>query len=598
MSARYPLIWLKSPQGQLLMCEGLSICFYMRRSHAEVAQAVTRAVEIYLREVTRSVALGWYVDDEGGWRTTHASDWEALQPHSHEDREPGSHMLEPGEEPGPGHGYKVEYRGRRLDAAHPEAVSAVCFWLPTEHLAERGPEWLREVALKLAAPLPFSSGHASLAFTSQDPPEELRQLCFRYPAMDVPDLARVSRHIGDRVRGAYWLTFLGQPVLSELGGTSTLRSRLSSADITVQDLDGERAVVTLGQWPEAGDVEDGQDLPAHRELARVLEPWLLQGQRPWNGFTEEDMRRWERRFLGGPTGRSLPYRLRERCPRIRTYARNGQALIREGLSICFYMRRSHAEVAQAVMRSLDVYLRAVGPRALGWYPDSEGDWQELDARGWKHVRSELHESGSALIELKETPGGADRYKFEYFGKALDAPLFVGNPGAVSAVAFWLPTEYLEEHGPLRVRELALELAAPLPFNSGHAGLAFNALTQLVGVSGALRPLCFRHPGMNVPNLEHIAWHIGTKVRGAYWLTFLGQPVLGELGGSAGLRARLSSPDITVQDMDGERAVVTLGEWPDAGDTEQGRELPLHRELARVLEPWLYLSPPGDYTHGP
>ncbi|WNG46483.1 DUF3396 domain-containing protein [Archangium minus] len=136
--------------------------------------------------------------------------------------------------------------------------------------------------------------------------------------------------------------------------------------------------------------------------------------------------------------------------------------------------------------------------------------------------------------------------------------------------------------------MALELAAPLPFCSGHAGLAFNRL----GTPPELQHLRFRYPGMDVPNLMRLSWNIGTRVKGPSWLTFLGQPVLGELGGTAGLRSRLSSPDITVQEMEGERAVVTLGEWPEAGDTEQGRYLPLYRELARVLEPWLYQEPPS------
>ncbi len=51
---------------------------------------------------------------------------------------------------------------------------------------------------------------------------------------------------------------------------------------------------------------------------------------------------------------------------------------------------------------------------------------------------------------------------------------------VSVVSFSLPTEYLVQHGPGRVRELALELAAPLPFCSGHAGLSFNGETLLLG----------------------------------------------------------------------------------------------------------------------
>ncbi len=185
------------------------------------------------------------------------------------------------------------------------------------------------------------------------------------------------------------------------------------------------------------------------------------------------------------------------------------------------------------------------------------------------------------------PSDASQYAFQYYGKPLDTFTSGNKPGAVCAVSFWLPPEYLEKHGPARVRELALDLAAPLPFNSGHASLAFNAELQLLGVSAGLRPWCFRYPGMDVPDLGNLSMSLGTRVRGAYWLTFLGQPVLSELGGVAGLHTRLPAPDISVQEMDGERAVVTLGEGPEAGDMEQGRDLPLHRELARVMEPWLY-----------
>lgn len=48
-----------------------------------------------------------------------------------------------------------------------------------------------------------------------------------------------------------------------------------------------------------------------------------------------------------------------------------------------------------------------------------------------------------------------------------------EPDATSAVSFWLPTEYLEEHGPERVRNMALEIASALPFCSGNVGLSFN-----------------------------------------------------------------------------------------------------------------------------
>jgi hypothetical protein len=258
------------------------------------------------------------------------------------------------------------------------------------------------------------------------------------------------------------------------------------------------------------------------------------------------------------------------------------------LSISFYMRRSHEQLAQAVVRSLDTYCRAVAPRTLGWYPDDDGYWRELDDESWASNRQRLLDPRGAHIDLRETADLTTGCAFAYRGTALDAPLVANNPDAVCMLSFLLPTEYLEAHGPGHVRELALELAAGLPFNSGHAGLVFQYCTgSALGTNELVRKLCFRYPGMDIPSWDTLEWRIGTRIRGVHWLTFLGQPVLGALGGAKGLRARLHTPGTTVQELEGERAVVTLGKGPDAGDLEQGRTLPQYRELARVLEPWLY-----------
>jgi len=268
--------------------------------------------------------------------------------------------------------------------------------------------------------------------------------------------------------------------------------------------------------------------------------------------------------------------------------------MREGLSFSFYMRCPHHEVAPAVLRSLEAYRSAVGPDVLGWYMDQQGFFQEMDSTAWEQFRRDILAGNQIISHLTDTAQDELGYQFHYHGKVLDEVSLARDPNAVSAVSFWLPTEYLEEHGPRRVRELALELAAPLPFNSGQGGLSFNGEHGFSDVKRAVRELCFRYPGMDIPTPDRVAWHLGTRVHGAAWLTFLGQPVLGESGGAEGLRSRLCSPGTTVQSLDAERAVVTLGSWPEAGDKEQGNSLPAYRELARVLEPWLYQEPHPQY----
>lgn len=279
--------------------------------------------------------------------------------------------------------------------------------------------------------------------------------------------------------------------------------------------------------------------------------------------------------------------MNEHYPRIRIRAENGYLLICESLNLSFYMRHPRKDIAPAVMRSLDTYLAAVGLEALGQYSDHDGNWLPLDGAGWARTRRDLLVGPHLIVQLRDAFAGEKRYQFDFYGKSVANFSLPHRPGALSAVSFWLPTEYLEEHGPARVRALALELAAPLRFCSGYAGLSFSTEVDLLGVRRELRRHCFRYPGLDIPEVEHLAWDLGTRIRGPAWLTFLGQPVLGELGGATALRSRLRSPGTTVEELDAERAVVTLGEWPEAGDAEQGQNLPAYRELARVLEPWLY-----------
>ncbi|SEM30947.1 Protein of unknown function, partial [Stigmatella aurantiaca] len=264
-------------------------------------------------------------------------------------------------------------------------------------------------------------------------------------------------------------------------------------------------------------------------------------------------------------------------------------------------QRNNGQLAQpSAARSLliltrnAVVLRAVGPSSLGRYVDLEGEFHKLDVPGWELIRREMSAEDWAVVRLYDAGPAEYRYRFEYHGRQRAG--LSGNPSAavVSEVKGWLPTEWLEAQGPARVREWALDLAASLPFCSGQVGLSINGGLDLAGVKREALQRCLRHPGIDVPD-ESIGGRLGTRLWGVSWLTFVGQPVLGELGGVNGLKARLHAPGVSVQDLDGARAVVTLGEWPEAGNVDAGQVLPAYRELARVLEPWLYQEP---QTAGP
>jgi hypothetical protein len=291
--------------------------------------------------------------------------------------------------------------------------------------------------------------------------------------------------------------------------------------------------------------------------------------------------------------------MRENIPVIRLRTDLGDLVARDGVILCFFMRRSHKEVAPAVWRALQTYLRAIPSQSLNWYVSDDGDMLPLDDKGWEVIRKQMLErpwGAEWLVDLSEDPGEAGGYHFNYDGRKIDDPAFSRDEDATSGVSFSFPSEYLLEHGPAHLRALALELARELPFSFGYASLAFAshqgawyaARKELLGL------LC-RYLGLDLYRLGDTSRVIGTRARGAYWLTFLGQPLLGQLGGIEGLRHKLSFPEVSFQPLEGERLLLSLGEWPDAIDTEKETYVPQYRALARLLEPFLYEERTGWFS---
>ena len=298
----------------------------------------------------------------------------------------------------------------------------------------------------------------------------------------------------------------------------------------------------------------------------------------------------------------------EHYPRIRHHAPGPDGerlLIRESVRIAFYLPHDHVDMAPGVSRALESYMRTVGegPETICHWASSSGEYVPLDADAWERIRYLLRperpcrfaddfDDKEALdrvvkrgfetcFALSGDPLKPTRHRFAYNARV---PWRERPEGSVSLLHVTLPTEYLEAHGPGRVRELAVQLASHLPFSTGHAGLAFEFLRTVSPHMHRIRDEVFRYPALDVPHARRE--FLGTQVAGVHWLNFLGPPVLGAVGGAEGLRSRLHSPQTTVQELQGERVAVTLGEWPEAGDLAHGRDLPAYRELARVLEPWL------------
>ncbi|RKI74454.1 DUF3396 domain-containing protein [Corallococcus sp. AB049A] len=256
------------------------------------------------------------------------------------------------------------------------------------------------------------------------------------------------------------------------------------------------------------------------------------------------------------------------------------------------MHRDHTEIAPAVWHALQAYLRAIPPGSLGWYGTDDGDILELDDKGWEVVRQQMLErpwgySGNA--SLSESPGGGEvssGYIFEYEGHPLDTPF---GKAPINSVSFTFPTDYLLGNGAAHLRALTLELARELPFNFGYASFA---ITSSHGMSGAAKwdhveDLLTRYPGLDLHHGTGFHSILGARALAPAWLTFLGQPLLGQLGGIDALRNVLPFPEASLLPMDGDRVLVTLDDWPDPIDTQEKAIPPQYRALARLMEPFLF-----------
>ncbi|MCY1030717.1 DUF3396 domain-containing protein [Corallococcus sp. BB11-1] len=286
-------------KGRAYTQESISICFYFSSSTVEVSGAVTLALQKFL-ETTGEQTFTYYGHEDGDWRDLNDAGWELIRAKFL--RSIRTHVALTDDRPHPDK-YEFNYDGKDLQNQtfrhHPGAVSAVQFILPTAWLKAHGPQRVRNLALALASLLPFNSGHVGLSATGfldgATIMNDLVPQLLQHPGVDVMDLLLTAYDIGTRLRVPHWMTFIGDPALSEMGGPDFLRSQLHTPGTTVESLDASRAVVTLGPAPEPGGPD--QPLPAYRELARVLEPWAFHAPHGPPGFPAATFQQWDRRFL-------------------------------------------------------------------------------------------------------------------------------------------------------------------------------------------------------------------------------------------------------------------------------------------------------------
>ena len=183
-------------------------------------------------------------------------------------------------------------------------------------------------------------------------------------------------------------------------------------------------------------------------------------------------------------------------PRIRHHDEgpDGDVLVRREVArLVLYLPFNHHALALPIQRTLDRYLEVVGTGheifseySLGYESAAlhEDSWSNIrqmlstsdeeyfldDEADERFLLMQMKEQFDQRVELSSEERGVTGYGFFYWARL---PWRTPPKNQMSRVSFSWPTEYLEARGPGRMREEMMELAALLPYASGHAGLAFS-----------------------------------------------------------------------------------------------------------------------------
>lgn len=274
-------------------------------------------------------------------------------------------------------------------------------------------------------------------------------------------------------------------------------------------------------------------------------------------------------------------------PVIRAKSEDGRLLVREGLSVCFFVRQSHAEVAPHVFRAIQILRSIFGEGALKYYVDDEGQTLRLAESDWPAIMANFHTQGNFTLKTMDNSAGASGYALEYGGYDLKSSTFAAWPTATSYLIAQLPAERLEADRVEALRHQLIALANHMPGAYGYASLAFNygAGADEPAAFKSIRRRCFDLPGLDVHRSAASSLDMNGCVRGAYWINFLPSPIVSALGGLDQIRREMALAHAQVTSTRDGGVTVMLGQSPAVA----GVALAPYRLLAHLLEPFLHKS---------
>lgn len=300
-------VGLFDAEGDCLARDNLLIAFFGQRPFAEMVKGAAYCVQKYVEMVPPGV-LQWSI--VGTTSGTHkplnekgiARCQSMLTTSTAKQKDIHFRLMGP-QMYGPDYrlvlnGYKRPTKDDFLDQ-----TNSIEMRFPREFLLSKGPDAFADIVKDLFDAFGGDSGYAAPALcVGQEPRTDqagayIGPLAMKHHGYDVPTTLFVATRLGQRCRGARWLTLLSGDLVTKLGGEDALKARLPAGVAVAASARG--MMLRAGHTPEIGDVNRNETTPLVASVAHAIEPLTLFGDGallPIFARSRERLERWERRF--------------------------------------------------------------------------------------------------------------------------------------------------------------------------------------------------------------------------------------------------------------------------------------------------------------
>lgn len=299
-------IRMQASDGICLFRANLMVAFYGNRPFAEMVNGAAYCVNQYLKMIPKD-ALSWSLiggsaDTNTPLKAKDITRCKAMLTVPTAKRKDIHFRLKGTDAWGPDYSLMIGGLKQPSQAGFLDQTNGIELLFPAAFLLSYGEDAFVATMMHMFDALQCDSGHAGIALVGApadftEAGKHIKPRLMQHPGLDIGLTMFVVNRLGDRCRGARWLTMLSDKLIGELGGRDVLAAKLNK-DVTI--IPGTHGMLMrAGHGPEIGDVDRNQGTPLLASVAHAIEPITRFHNKEMLQFFNrdpEEMHRWERRF--------------------------------------------------------------------------------------------------------------------------------------------------------------------------------------------------------------------------------------------------------------------------------------------------------------